>query len=73
MYPELYSQSSKAGQEVNEFGRKWGWYNSIYGIAKGNVFDFERVTKMRLHEALLFMSYEAEKNRIETNLIKKKK
>jgi len=72
LYPELYREGSNANQEVASFGKKWSWYSSIYGIAKGNIFNFEAATKLPLNTALMYLSFEADKNRMESNLIKKK-
>jgi hypothetical protein len=72
LYPELYQGTGETRQEVAEFGIKWGWYQSIYGLAKGDIFKFESVTKLKLHKALLFLSFEASKNKLEANLIKRK-
>ena len=72
LYPELYIGGGSNRQEVAEFGKKWGWYQSIYGIAGGDVFRFEKVNNLKLHKALLFLSFESDKNKLEAKLLKRK-
>ena len=72
-YPELFETGS--GQQTDYsagagFGKKWGFYQSVYGIAKGDVTKFDIVTKLNVHECLLFLAFEKEKNQIEAKLIK---
>ena len=58
---------------VADFGRKWDWYQSIDTLAGGDVFKHEAVGKLKLSVALLKLSYEADKNRLERELMKPKK
>lgn len=69
----MYRGGGVSDQSITSFGEKWGWYQSIYGLAQGNVFKFEEATKLLLSEAMMFLSFEADKNRMESNLMKKKK
>jgi hypothetical protein len=32
--------------EEEQFNKSWGWYQSIYAIARGNLAEFERVTRL---------------------------
>lgn len=72
-YPELYQGGGDSSQDIADFGKKWNWYQNIYSIARGNVFEFERATKLKLGEALLYLSFEADKNKLESKMIKKGK
>ena len=72
MYPEIYNGGGESRPEVTAFGKKWGWFQSFYGLASGDIFRFEAVSKLKLTEALMFMSFESDKNRLESNLIKKR-
>ena len=73
IYDELFTG---AGEDRGEysleagFGRKWGWYQSIYGLAGGDVHKLESVTKVPLHTCLMWLSFEKEKNEIESKIIK---
>lgn len=72
LYPELY-QGGSTNQQTADFGKKWGWYQNFYQLAGGNIFRFKAVGELRLHEALLFLSYETDKNKLEMRLLKQKK
>ena len=62
LYPELYqSGGGSQSQAIANFGKKWGWYSSIYQLAQGDIFRFDDVAKLPLHKALLMLSFEAEK------------
>ena len=71
-YPELYSGGGGATADEQAFGQKWSWYQNIYGLSGGDIFKFEAATKLKLGEALLFLSFETDKNRLEAKLIKGK-
>ena len=75
-YPELYGGSDEEQSGTNltaegNFGTKWGWYQSIYAIAKGDVLKFDEVTAQGLFKCLNFLVFEKEKNQLEAAMIKK--
>ena len=72
-YPELFGEQQGGSEysEQGQFGQKWGWYSSVYALAKGDVREFESILRMRLHECLLFLCFEKEKNELEAKLIKR--
>ena len=75
-YLELYTESDEEGEQHNVsaqggFGAKWGWYQSIYGLAQGDVRRFDEITALPLHQCLTFLAFEKEKNEIEAAMIKK--
>ncbi len=75
-YPELYSSNSGEGEQYqlsseDGFGEKWGWYQSIYALAKGDVRRFDEVTALPIHQCLTFLMFEKEKNELEAKMIKK--
>ncbi len=49
-------RGSDSSSQAN-FGRKWGWYQSVYGIAKGDVTKFNNVTKLNVHECLMYLAF----------------
>ena len=51
---------------------KWGWYQSIYGIAKGDVTKFDDITRINVHTCLLYLAFEKEKIELERLQIKKR-
>ena len=58
-----------ASQE--QFAKRWGWYNSIYALAKGDVTKFNTVTKLPISQAFTYLSYESEKVQIEREQLNK--
>ena len=73
IYDELFTGGTREEGEYSleaGFGRKWGWYQSIYGLAGGDVHKLDSVTKIPLHTCLMWLSFEKEKNDIEAKLIK---
>tara|TARA_R100001230_G_C5517550_1_gene55900 strand:- start:188 stop:451 length:264 start_codon:yes stop_codon:yes gene_type:complete len=73
-YTEIYTKESNEAGFANardSFGKKWGWYQSIYALAKGNVLEIENVTKLPLFECLNYLSFEKEKIQIEQDEINK--
>ena len=57
---------------VSQFSRKWGWYQSIYGLAKGDITRLEDITKLGMHECFMMLSFMKDKNEMEAKQIKKK-
>jgi hypothetical protein len=57
--------------EQAQFGKQWGWYQSIYAAAKGNILEFDRVTKQPLVKILTFLTFEKQKTEIEIRQIRK--
>ena len=53
------------------FAKKWGWYQSIYALAKGDVRHFNTVTELPLYECLNYLAFEKEKIEIEQKELKK--
>ena len=75
-YIELYTENNTQTQGHNissegGFGAKWGWYQSIYGLAQGDVRRFDQITELPLHQCLTFLTFEKEKNELEAAMIKK--
>lgn len=73
-YPELFEQGfegNEYGAEAN-FGRKWNWYQSIYGLAKGDITRFDQITELSAFKCLTYLTFEKEKIELEKKLIKRK-
>jgi hypothetical protein len=72
-YAELFEQSERGElSAISGFTTEWGWYNSIYGIAQGDITKFEHITKLNVHECLTYLTFTKEKNEIEARQIKNK-
>ena len=71
---EIYGEESDEREYANArstFGKKWGWYQSVYALAKGDVLRFNKVTELSLFECLNYLSFEKEKTQIEQEEIKR--
>jgi len=72
-YDELFGgQQGGELTAISQFGSKWGWYSSVYAIAQSDLRRFEDITKLKMHECLMFLTFEKEKNQIEAKQIKNK-
>ena len=70
-YDEIFGQGTKGGLDrVSQFGAKWGWYHSIYELAKGDVTRVEHITELNIHQCFMMMSYLKDKNDLENKQIK---
>ena len=73
-FPQLFTGGNQESQDLSAsggFGKKWGWYQSIYGLAKGDITKFDTVTAEPLFKCLMYLTFEKEKNEIESSMIKK--
>jgi hypothetical protein len=72
-FPELFGAEStgESFDRQTQFGAKWGWYSSFYALAKGDVGRFNEVSKLQLTAALTFLTFEKEKQEIESQMLKK--
>jgi hypothetical protein len=69
IYDGFFTRIEDGGQNnysaAYQFSQRWGWYQSIYAIAGGDLLKFESVTKLTLHQCLTWLSFEKEKIAIE--------
>ena len=72
-YDELFGKQSGLGLDrVSSFSGKWGWYQSLYGLAQGDITRFQHITKLGVHECLMMLSFMKDKNELEAEQIKRK-
>ena len=72
-YDELFGAGGdKSLDAVSVFNKKWGWYQSIYALAQGDIGRFENITKLGMHECFMMLSFMKEKNEVEAKQIKNK-
>ena len=73
-YDSLFGQSVGDGgySRAANFATKWGWYQSIYGLANGDITKFEDITKLNVHQCFTMLSFMKEKSEIEAQQIKNK-
>jgi hypothetical protein len=65
------SESIGDFSEGTQFSKQWGWYQSIYALAKGDVTKFDEVTAMGLLKCLTYLTFEKQKNEIEQRQLNK--
>jgi hypothetical protein len=77
-YPKLFKNGNEEDDARTsdfsartQFGKKWGWYSSIYGLAKGDLTKYDEVTKYGLFKCLTYLTFEQEKTEIEIMEMKK--
>ena len=77
-YPVLFGDGDSEEQgnfddfsERTQFNKQWGWYQSIYAVAKGDVTKFDEVTKLRLTTALTYLTFEKQRTEIEQRELKR--
>jgi len=51
---------------------RWGWYQSIYALAQGDITRYENITKLNVHQCLYALMFMKEKSEIEEKQIKNK-
>ena len=74
-YPSLFGGGDEEGtgySAAENFGAKWGWYQSIYTLAGGDALKFDEATSLPLHQALTYLTFEKEKLQLEAKQIKSK-
>lgn len=57
--------------EGAQFAKQWGWYQSIYALAKGDVTKFDEVTELGLLKCLTYLTFEKQKVEIEQRQLNK--
>ena len=74
-YNELFENSGHSGHstKLEGFAKKWGWYQSIYGLSKGDIRKLDEITNSRLHTCLTMLAFEKDKMQVEQQLIKNAK
>jgi hypothetical protein len=65
-YPELFEGDGATSQHQINFGKKWRSYSTIVELANGDIKEIDVVVKEPLEKCLLFLSYKADKNQLET-------
>mgnify|MGYP003136875098 CR=1 FL=1 len=53
--------------ERTQFAERWGWYQSIYAIADGQLQRFRDVTRLPIQDCLTWLTFEKQKRNIEHN------
>ena len=72
-YPDLFGGESADSEfdEQAQFGKRWGWYSSIYALAQGDVRRFDQISRLPLRQCLTYLTFEKQKSDIELKMIKR--
>jgi hypothetical protein len=74
LYPELFGEGNKEGGTDfgSGFQKKWGSYSELYCLAQGQLTRFTEITKLSLHQCMMYLAFEKEKAEVESQMIKNK-
>ena len=72
MYPEVYGSGTSEGRKASEYFEQWGWYSTIYELAKGKPWKMEYITNMKVHEMHTFLAHKIDLQKLKADLRKKK-
>ena len=72
-YDELFGQRPEQGLDrLSNFAGKWGWYQSVFSLAKGDITRFENITELNVHKCFMMLAFMKDKNELEVAQIKKR-
>ena len=71
-YDSLFTVSGGLDARAN-FGAKWGWYQSVYALADGDVTKFDEITELNVNTCLLMLTFKKEKADIEAQELKRRR
>lgn len=72
-YDSLFTGGTQGGLDARaNFGAKWGWYQSVYALADGDVSKFDEITELNVNTCLLMLMFKKEKADIEAQELKRK-
>ena len=72
-YDSLFTGGGGGLNARANFGAKWGWYQSVYALADGDVTKFESITELNVNTCLLMLTFKKEKAEIEEQELKRKR
>ena len=70
-YDELFGGGGDDLSSAATFGRKWGWYQSLFSLSQGDIRRFENITKLNI-SCLYALSFMKDKAEVEAKQIKSK-
>ena len=72
LYLELFTGGGDNLSSAANFGRKWGWYQSLFSLSQGDIRRFENITKLNVHTCLYALSFMKDKAEAEAKQMKSK-
>ena len=71
-YPELFGeQTTNTLGPTEGFAAKYGWYQSLFALSKGNIERIENITKLKFHQCFYMLAFMKDKTELENKQIKK--
>mgnify|MGYP003123086546 CR=1 FL=1 len=71
-YEEIFGKGTGGGLDrASQLSAKWGWYQSVYELAGGDVTRFEDITQLGIHKCFTMLAYKKERAEVEAIQIKK--
>ena len=56
--PELFGgETQSTTSRLGQFSAKYGWYQSIYALSKGDITKYEHITKLKFQECFLMLAF----------------
>ena len=69
----MYSGGTSEGAVALKYFEKWGFYASIYELAKGNHFEIQKLLEEDIHALHVTLSIRNDTNKLKAELSKPKK
>ncbi len=73
LYDGLYTKTvtgEKSEQARQGFGKKWGDYQAIFTLAGEDVRRIGEVTKLPIHQCLMYLEFIKDKSELENRILK---
>ena len=71
-YEEIFGEGTRGGLDrVSQLASKWGWYQSVYELAGGDVTRLEDITELGMHKCFTMLAYKKERAEVEAIELKK--
>ena len=77
MYPEIYTQGTKEGQQASEYFKKWRWYATFVSLTNtnedgiGDILKVKEVMGLGVHEIHAFLAHRIDNQNLKDSIRKK--
>ena len=72
LYPEVFEPNAETTQHQHDFGVKWGWFGVIVELSEGDIRRVDEVSRVPIHQALIWLAYKADQAKLQNKLINKR-
>ena len=60
-FSDIFTIGESGSQSFGgSFSEKWGWYQSIYTVAGGNIHEFNKTTELDIYTFLTYLSFKVD-------------